>query len=87
MNCWDPHTKRLKYCKSAKFDEYGWSPGSDLMLGKNISTLPTLKIYLSYHPFIKDDIFEGTVNFPPGCTPIGIVTQYYEHHKMSYISQ
>ena len=36
----EPHTKILKYCSSAKFDEYnnkfgkGWSPGSELMLGK-----------------------------------------------------
>ena len=52
MKWWDPHTKRLKYCSSAKFDEHnnkfgrGWSPGSELMLGTNISILPTLKNYL-----------------------------------------
>ena len=57
------------------------------MLGKNTSTLPTLKIDLSYHPLNKDDIFEVDVNFPPRGTPIGIVTQYCEHHNMSYISQ
>ena len=22
MKCWDPHTKKLKYCSSAKFDEH-----------------------------------------------------------------
>ena len=42
------------------------------MLGTNISTLQTLKIDLSDHPFIKDNIFEVNVNFPPRGTPIGI---------------
>ena len=93
MKWWHRHTKILKYCLSAKFDEYnnkfckGWSPGSDLMLGTNISTLPALKIDPSDNPFIKDDIFEGNVNFPPRGTPISIVTQYCEHHNISYISQ
>ena len=77
----DPHTKILKYCSYAKFDEHNnkldkcWSPGYELMLGTNTSTLPTLKIDLSDHPFIKDDIFEGDVNTPPKGTPIGIITQ------------
>ena len=53
----------------------GWSPGSELVLGTNNSTLPTLKIDLSYHPFIKYDIFEVDVNYTPRGTPIGIVTQ------------
>ena len=57
------------------------------MLGRNISTLPTLKIDLSDHPFIQDDIFEGNYNFPPREIPIGIVTQYCENHNMSYISK
>ena len=57
------------------------------MLSTNISTLPTLKVYLSDHPFIKDDIFEGIVTFPTRGTPIGITTQYCEHQKMLYISQ
>ena len=57
------------------------------MLGTNISTFTTLKIDLSDHTFINDDIFEGNVNFPPIFTLIGIVTQYCEHHNMSYISQ
>ena len=47
---WDPHTKKLKYFSSAKFDEYnnkfgkGWSRGSELMTGTNISSLKTLKL-------------------------------------------
>ena len=83
MKWWDPYTKRLKYCSYKKFDEHnnkfvkGWSPGSELMLGTNISTLPTLKDDLSDYPFIKDDIFEVNFNFPPRFTPIVIVTQYY----------
>ena len=46
MKWCDPHTKILKYCSSEKFDEHnsrfckGWSLGSELMLGTNISTLP-----------------------------------------------
>ena len=93
MKLWYPHTKRLKYCLSEKFDEHnnkfvkGWSPDSILMLGTNISTLPTLKIYLSDHPFIKYDIFEGIVHITTSGTTIGINTQYYEHHNMSYIYQ
>ena len=57
------------------------------MLGTNISTLPTLKIDLSYRPFIRDDIFEVHVNFPPRVNPTGIVAQYCEHHNMTYISK
>ena len=50
MKWWDPHTKKLKYCSSTKVYEHnnkfckGWSTGSKLMLGKNTSNLPTLKI-------------------------------------------
>ena len=46
---WEPHTNKLKYCSSAKFDEHNnkfikvWSPNSELMLGTNNYTLPTLK--------------------------------------------
>ena len=93
MKWWEPQTKRLKYCSSENFDEYnnkfgkGCSPGSELMLGTNTSTLATLKIDLSDHPFIKYDIFVGIVTFRPLVTPIGITTQYYEHHNISYISQ
>ena len=45
----DPHTKKLKYCSCAKFDENnntfgkGWSPIYTFMNGKDISSLPTLK--------------------------------------------
>ena len=56
-----------------------------MMTGTNISTLPTLKIDLSDHPFIKEDIFKVNVNFPPRGTHIGIVVQYCEHHNMPYI--
>ena len=89
---WDPHTKKLKYCSYEKFDEHNnkfgkvLSPGSELVLGKNISTLPTLKIDLSYHPFIKDDIFEVNDNFPLRGNTIGIIVKYCDHHKISYIS-
>ena len=92
MKLWDPHTKKLKYCSSTKFGEHnnkfgkGWSPGSKLMLGTNISTLKKLKTDLSDDPFIKDDIFEVNVNFPPRYTPIVIVAQYCEHHNISYTS-
>ena len=93
MKCRDPHTKNLKYCSYKKCYEHknkfgkGWSTGSELMIGKNNSTLTTLKINLSDHPFIKYDVFEVNVNFPPRDTPIGIVAQYYDNHNMSYINQ
>ena len=57
------------------------------MTGIDISTLPTLKIYLSDKHFTKEYIFETTAKFPPIDTPIGIVSQYCEHHNMSYIYQ
>ena len=82
MKWWDPHTKNIKYFSSAKYDEHknkfgkGWSTGSELMLGKNNYTLQTLKIDLSDNPFIKDDIFEFNINYPPIITPIGIVAQH-----------
>ena len=93
MKQWDPHTKELKYCSSDKFDEHnnkvgkGWSPGSELMLGTNNATFPTLKIDLSDHTFTKDDIFEAGVNFPSRGTPIDILAQYCEHNNMLYIYQ
>ena len=92
MKWWYPHTKKLKHFSSAKFygnnNTFGkvWSPGSELTLSTNISTLKTLKTDLSDNPFIKDDIFEVNVNFPPRDTPISIVKKC-EHHNMSYISQ
>ena len=52
-----------------RFWTYAW---------KNTSTLPTLKIDLSDHPFIKYDIFEVNVNFPPIRTPVGIVSQWIQ---------
>ena len=61
-----------------RFWPYAW---------KNTSTLPTLKIDLSDHLFIKYDIFEVDVNLPPRLTSIGIVTQYCKHHNVSYIPQ
>ena len=93
MKWLEPHTKRLKYFLSTKFNEHinkfgkGWSPGSKLMFGRNIPTLPTLKIDLSDHSFIKDDIFESNAKFPPIVTAIVILAQYCEHHNISYISQ
>ena len=53
----------------------GWLPGSGLITGTRISTLTTLKLDLSNHPFIKDDIFEVTVNSSPRGNPIGIIVQ------------
>ena len=85
---WDPYTDKLKYFSYENFDEHsnkfgkGWYPCSELMLGENTSTLPKLKIDLSYQPFIKDDTFEFNVNFPPRCTNIFIVTPYCEDHNM-----
>ena len=81
MKWWDPHTKRLKYCSSEKIDEHknkfvkGWPPISELILGTNIYTLPTLKIDLSDYPIFKYDIFEGNINFTPRGNPIGIITK------------
>ena len=93
MKWWYPHTKILKYCSSVNFYEHknkfgkGWSPGSDIRLGTNTSTLPTLTIELSNHLFVKYYVFEVGFNFPQGGTPIGIIAQYCEHHNITYISQ
>ena len=46
-----------------------------------------IKIDLSYHPFIKYDIFEVAVTFPPIGTPIGNIALYGDHRNMYYISQ
>ena len=81
MKWWYPHTKKLKYCSSEKIYGHnnkfgkGWSPVSELIFGTHNSTLLTLKIDPSDHPFIKYDIFEVHVNLPPRGTPIGIVAQ------------
>ena len=85
--------KKLNYCSSEKFDKYnnkfvkGWSPGSNLLNVTDTSSLPTIKMDISYQPFIKDDIFEATVYFPPRGTPIVIINCYCEHHNMTNISQ
>ena len=59
MKLWDPHTEKLKYLPYEHNNKFGkgWSPGSELMIGKNTYTLPTLKIDLSDNLFIKGDIF------------------------------
>ena len=93
IKCWYPHNNTLKYCSSEKYDEHNnkfgkvRSPGSEIITGTNISTLPTFKKYLSDHPFVIYGIFGVTVNFPPRGNPIGIFEKYCEHHNMSYISQ
>ena len=59
MKWWDPHTKNLKYFSSAKSDEHnnkfgkGWSPGSELIIGANNSTLPILKLNSLIIPSLK----------------------------------
>ena len=55
------------------------------MTGTIFSALPTLKIDLSDHPFIKYGIFEFNVTLPPMGTHIGVVA--HDHHNMSYVSQ
>ena len=57
------------------------------MIETNIYTFPKLKIDLSNHFFIKYDIFEVNINFPPRGTPIGIISNKCEHHKITYIPQ
>ena len=82
MKCWDPHTKKLKYCSYTKFDKHYnkfvklWLHDSELMTGKNNSTPTTLKTDHTYRIFIKDDIYEVNVNSPPKVTRIGIFSQY-----------
>ena len=46
-----------------------------------------IKIDIFDHPFIKYDIFEATLNFPPKGNPVDIVTQYYDNQNVSYIYQ
>ena len=56
IKCWDLHTKKIKYCSSAKFDEYNnkfgdlWSPSSSLMNGTIFSAPPTLKFISQNNP-------------------------------------
>ena len=60
MKWLDPQTNKIRYFSSAKLYEQnnhfgkGWSPGSELIIDKKITTI---KIDLSYHPFIKYHIF------------------------------
>ena len=78
---------------STIFDEHnnksgkGWSPGSALMTGTNISAPSTLKTDLSDHPFITYYISEAMVTFTPTSTTIGIVEQLCEHQNILYVSQ
>ena len=89
---WDLHTKIIKYCLSVKSDEHNnkfgklWLTRSQLMTGTNFYILPKFKSDLSYHPFIKYDIFEFNVTFLPRGSHIDIDVQYCEHHNMYYIS-
>ena len=56
MKWWDPYTKKLEYCSSAKFDEHknkfgkGWSTGYELLTGANIPSRLTLKIVSKKNP-------------------------------------
>ena len=52
------------------------------MIDLNISALPTLKIDLLDHIFIKDEIFEAIVHFTPRVTPIGIIVHHCDHHNI-----
>ena len=79
---WDPHTNKIKYCASVNFDEqknkFGkmWPPSSKQMTGINVSTLIIIISDISYHLFIKDDVFGFTVTFSPIVNHIGIIAQY-----------
>ena len=53
------------------------------MTSTNVSTLPTLKIDLTDHPYIKDDVFEVTINFPQRINIIEMVAQYCEHQNIT----
>ena len=56
------------------------------MSGINISTLTTLIFDITENPIIKYDIYEVTLTFTPRGNTITIVSQYFEHHKMFYVS-
>ena len=45
------------------------------------------KIDIYENSFIKYDIFEAIVTFPPRGTLIGIIVYYCEHYNMNYITQ
>ena len=76
IKLWDPHTKRLKYFSYAKFDEHnnkfdkGWSPGSELTLDKNISTLPNLKLTSQIIPLLKMIYFKAMLIFHQEAIPL-----------------
>ena len=59
MKWWEPHTNKLKYFSSAKFDEHknkfvkGWLPGSTLMNDKNKSARSTLELIFQTTPSSK----------------------------------
>ena len=59
VKLWEPYTKKFKYCLSGNVHKHNnkfgkiCSRGSELMTGTNVSTLPTLKINISDHPFIE----------------------------------
>ena len=90
---WYPHTKKLKYCLYAKFDEHsnkfgkGWSHDSNMLNVKDTYDLPTIKMDIYYHPLIKEDLFEATVTFSQRFTPILIINYYCQNHNMTYITQ
>ena len=92
MEWWYPRTKQFKYCSSAKFDNHNnkfdksWYPDSNLSEGKENSSLTTTKIDSSDHPFIKDDIYEAKVIFPPRGTPIGIINYYFDNCNTTYVT-
>ena len=86
---WDPHTNKLKYYISVIIYKHNnnfgkvWSPGSNILKIIDTSSLLTIKMYLSDHLFVKYDIFEATVKFPPRGTPIVIITYYCDNNKMT----
>ena len=88
---WDLYTWKLKQSLSEKYYEHKnkfgkyWSPGLNMLNVKDTSDLLTIKLVYISHPFIKYEIFEETVAFPPRVTPIGIITYYFDQHIMTYI--
>ena len=78
MKWWDPQTKSLKYCSSENFDEQnnkfgkGWSPGSESMLGINISTLPTLKLTSNIIPLLNMIYLKGILIFRQEALPLAL---------------
>ena len=91
LKWWDLQTKKLKYFSSAKFNEH--KKIQKIMVTwiwideqhKYFRPSKT-KIDILDHPWIKYDIFEATVIFPPILTPVGIISKYCEHHNISYFN-